>query len=216
VRRCFYLDVLDAYGAPELTPPCCAGDDWLFEALPRRFAGSAQARWRAARSAATSASVTFRRRCDDEDSERTWMMGSFSFWQRWLFVVALVLVAFGIALALFSQTTVFDVLFNHQINPAFWRTQDTPAFVAAFQGWVYGVLGATVSGWGIFLAFIARYPFRNQERWSWNCMAVGMTVWYVVDTFLSLRFGVVFNATFNTIVLAAVIAPLFATRKAFV
>ena len=34
VRRCFYLDVLNAYGAPELTPLYCAGDDWLFQALP--------------------------------------------------------------------------------------------------------------------------------------------------------------------------------------
>ncbi len=30
VRRCFYLDTLSSYGAPELTPVFCAGDDVVF------------------------------------------------------------------------------------------------------------------------------------------------------------------------------------------
>jgi hypothetical protein len=34
IRRCIYLDTLTSYGAPELTPLYCAGDDDMFEALP--------------------------------------------------------------------------------------------------------------------------------------------------------------------------------------
>jgi hypothetical protein len=34
IRRCIYLETLTSYGAPELTPLYCAGDDTLFEALP--------------------------------------------------------------------------------------------------------------------------------------------------------------------------------------
>jgi hypothetical protein len=34
IRRCFYLDTLTAYGAPELTPLFCGGDDALFATLP--------------------------------------------------------------------------------------------------------------------------------------------------------------------------------------
>ena len=34
VHRCFYLDVLTAYGAPELTPLCCKMDDLVYEVLP--------------------------------------------------------------------------------------------------------------------------------------------------------------------------------------
>jgi hypothetical protein len=34
MRSCFYLDVLTAYGAPELTPVYCKMDDLLYEALP--------------------------------------------------------------------------------------------------------------------------------------------------------------------------------------
>ena len=34
VRRCFYLDTLSSYGAPELTAVYCGGDDVVFAALP--------------------------------------------------------------------------------------------------------------------------------------------------------------------------------------
>jgi hypothetical protein len=34
IHRCVYLDTLTSYGAPELTPVYCGGDDTLFEALP--------------------------------------------------------------------------------------------------------------------------------------------------------------------------------------
>jgi hypothetical protein len=38
IRRCFYLDTLAAYGAPELMPHICVFDDWMFEALPPSIA----------------------------------------------------------------------------------------------------------------------------------------------------------------------------------
>lgn len=34
-RRCFILDTLTEYGAPELAPLYCKTDDWLAEALPK-------------------------------------------------------------------------------------------------------------------------------------------------------------------------------------
>lgn len=38
IRRCFYLDVLTAYGAPELTASYCRIDDIAYEALPPSIA----------------------------------------------------------------------------------------------------------------------------------------------------------------------------------
>ena len=38
IYRCFYLNVLSAYGAPELTPLFCRTDDWMMEALPPSIA----------------------------------------------------------------------------------------------------------------------------------------------------------------------------------
>jgi hypothetical protein len=138
----------------------------------------------------------------------------FPFWQQWLFVVCLAIVIFGLVLAVFNQTPIFDFLFNNQVNLAFWGTQEGPEIAVGFQRWIYGVLGATMAGWGVCLAFLARYPFQRRERWAWTCMVTGLLLWYVVDTAISLAY-VPFNVAFNTLLLAAIGLPLLATRKAF-
>ena len=57
-------------------------------------------------------------------------------------------------MAFFSGTVFFE-LFNNQINPVFWGVENVPATTRTFQGWIYGVLGSTLTGWGIFITFIA-------------------------------------------------------------
>ena len=142
-------------------------------------------------------------------------MQNFHFWQRWLFVLGNLLVVFGLLLAFFNQTPLFDFLFNNQINPAFWNSPQAPAEILAFQGWAYGVLGATVAGWGVFLAFLAHYPFRKKEPWAWNCIAAGLVVWFVSDTTISLVSHIYFNVFFNLALFLAGMLPLLATWREF-
>jgi hypothetical protein len=141
-------------------------------------------------------------------------MKSFSFWQRWLFIFSLIVVIFGMGMATLNRTPLFAI-FDSQVNPVFWSTNSLPVDVDSFQGWAYGVLGATMAGWGVFLAFIAHYPFRNRERWAWNALLIGLSLWYLADTALSLSFGVVFNAIFNTAIFILAMLPLFFTRQEF-
>ncbi len=140
---------------------------------------------------------------------------SFNFWQRWLLIVSILLVVFGLALAFFNQTAFFDFLFNHQVNPVFWKGISLQDDAFAFQHWVYGVLGATIAGWGVFFVFIVHYPFRRKESWAWNCLVLGVCLWYVVDTSLSLLSHVGFNAAFNTALFALLVPPLAFTRTLF-
>lgn len=142
-------------------------------------------------------------------------MKGFLFWQRWLFGVGLLIILFGIMMALFSGTTLFQ-LFDSQVNPVFWGTEGLADNVRRFQQWIYGVLGATVAGWGILLTFIAHYPFKKKEKWSWDCLLVALLVWFLVDTAISLHFRVYFNAIFNTVLLILVVLPLVFTRRHFV
>ena len=141
-------------------------------------------------------------------------MVKFSFWQRWLFVVGLVIAVFGLVMGFLNGTIVFE-LFNRQIDPVFWDAGAMPEAATGFRQWVYGAWGATVAGWGIFVVFIAHYPFRHRERWSWNCLAVGLLIWYLVDMAISLYFRVYFNAAFNTLLLILSVLPLAYTRKHF-
>jgi hypothetical protein len=141
-------------------------------------------------------------------------VNKFSFWQKWLFVIGLLITVFGIMMAFLNGTPLF-ALFNSQVDPAFWGTEGIAENARTFQQWIYGVLGATVAGWGIFMAFIAHYPFKRREKWSWTCLVVGLLLWYLVDTAISLNFRVYFNAVFNTVLLILVMLPVILTRKYF-
>jgi hypothetical protein len=141
-------------------------------------------------------------------------MRQFLFWQRWLLIVSIVIGAFGVLMALSSGTPLFD-LFNRQIDPAFWSASPMDEGTTLFQQWVYGVLGATIAGWGISLAFIALYPFRKKEKWAWTCTATGILAWFVLDTALSVFYHVYFNVAFNMALMILAMPPLIATRKDF-
>ncbi len=141
-------------------------------------------------------------------------MDRFDFWQKWLFVVGLLVVIFGVLLALFNGTPLFDVM-HQQVNPVFWEAGGPCRDAGAFQQWIYGVLGATVASWGVALAFVAYYPFRKKERWSWNCVMLGLILWYAIDTPLSYYHRVYLNVIFNTILFLAALLPLIFTKKYF-
>ena len=139
---------------------------------------------------------------------------SFAFWQRWLLAVSVVVVVFGLFMALLNATSLFD-LFHQQIDPVFWGDQPLPAAALAFRGWAYGVMGSVMAGWGVFFVFLTRVAFPRKERWLWYCLVLGVLVWYVPDTLISLGFGAIFNAAFNTIVLILLALPLSFTRREF-
>lgn len=143
-------------------------------------------------------------------------MSSFNFWQKWLFYVGIYLAVFGLVLAFFNQTYVMNFVFNNQINSVFWSSNEIPESAFPFQSWIYGVLGATVSGWGIFIAFLAYYPFKAREKWAWNCIATGIAIWFISDTSISAFYDVTFNVVFNVVLLIFIGLPLLFTRKFFV
>jgi hypothetical protein len=141
-------------------------------------------------------------------------MKSFVFWQRWLLIVGIILSVFGIMMALLSGTPLFD-LFNRQIDPAFWKAGTVDGATRQFQTWIYGVWGATIAGWGVFMSFIVHYPLRRKERWSWNCLVLGLLAWFILDTSLSLFHAVYFNVIFNSALIIVVGLPVIFTKKAF-
>jgi len=142
-------------------------------------------------------------------------MITFRFWHRWLLGVSLYIVAFGFVLAVFPQSPLIDWCINAQVDPVFWQTAAMPEVAARFQAWVYGVLGATVAGWGVLMTFIVRIPFKRREPWAWKGLAGSFAVWYLIDTSLSAVYGVFFNVLFNTVLLLLVAVPLAFTRRAF-
>jgi hypothetical protein len=141
-------------------------------------------------------------------------MERFTFWKRWLFIVGLIVTAFGILLAFFSGTMLFES-FNSRIDHVFWGGAAVPQNVVAFQRWINGVLGGVVTECGMFLSFVAYYPFRRKEKWAWNCVLAALCVWFFIDTPISLYFKVYVNALFNLVLFIAILLPLVFTRQDF-
>jgi hypothetical protein len=137
-------------------------------------------------------------------------MTNIRLWRYWLLVVSIFIIVFGTVMALFNSTIVF-MFFNAQINPVFWGGSSVPAPAQAFQAWVYGAWGATVMGWGVSMFFIAYYPFREPERWTWNTVFFSVIFWYILDTGISWIFGVFINVLLNTTILILVLIPLVFT-----
>jgi hypothetical protein len=138
----------------------------------------------------------------------------FLLWQRWLLTLGVSIVVFGVALALLYSTPLFDI-FRTQIDPVFWGAGELTNGTILFQQWIYGVLGATMAGWGVCIAFIAAVPFKRKEKWAWNCLAIAVSLWFVIDTFLSWRFGALFNVVFNVLIFLATMTPLLFSRRYF-
>ncbi len=141
-------------------------------------------------------------------------MERFTFWQRWLFIVGLIVTAFGILLAFFSGTILFES-FNNQTDPVFWGTANIPHETKTYQHWINGVLGGVAAECGMFLSFVACYPFRRKEKWAWNCVLAALFIWFFIDTPISLYFKVYFNVLFNFVLFIAILLPLIFTRKSF-
>jgi hypothetical protein len=142
-------------------------------------------------------------------------MASFTFWQRWLFFVGIIISVFGALMSLLSGTLIFE-LFNQLINPVFWGADNIGENAKGFQQFVYGVLGATMTGWGIFMTFIAHFSFSKKEKWAWNCILVGTLAWFILDTSLSVYHKVYINAISNIAFLIMVMLPIIFTKKSFI
>jgi len=139
----------------------------------------------------------------------------FGFWHRWLFISSVGLSLFGLVLFAFPGSLVVDILFNREINTVFWGSKTMPANLSNYQQWIYGLLGATIAGWGIVLAFLSAVPFGKKENWSWWAVFSGLVVWFLLDTFASPRYQVTYNTFVNIVVMLMVGLPLLFTRKNF-
>ncbi len=122
-------------------------------------------------------------------------------------VVAVGMTAFGTALALFNRHELFAA-FDAGVDPVFWRDGHPDPMATAFQGWAYGVWGATVAGLGWAGFLLVRGPYRRRESWARNALATTLGIWFLLDTGVSVAYAVWLNVGFNLIVMLAFSIPI--------
>ena len=128
-------------------------------------------------------------------------------------VVASLMVAMGAAMAVLGGTSAMGVL-NDRIDPTFWGDTAVTGPAADYRAWLFAVLGGTMAGWSAGMIVMIRRGIAHGVRWAWNAVALGLLIWYPIDTGYSLAHQVWINAIGNTVILALMAVPLAATRGA--
>ena len=140
---------------------------------------------------------------------------SFLFWQKWLYYTSIAFALAGIAFALIGNNFLFQP-YNKMLAQLFWQRDNFPAEANNFRAFIYGPLGGTIACCYILLAFIARYPFKNKERWARNAIIFAFTVWVLIDSSICIYFGAypqIYLINLFSITIKAL--PIIFTRKHF-
>lgn len=135
------------------------------------------------------------------------------FWQRWLLIATVISAVYGLALLAFSgpMLSIYDgVLFAGVSTEA-----RLGADAAAYIRFIFGVLGAVMTGWMSSLLVLAAGPFRRGEKSAWLAITLSVVVWFVVDSGFSLVAGYWQNAALNVGFAVIFAIPLGATFRHF-
>ena len=139
----------------------------------------------------------------------------FLFWQQWLFYSSLAFALSGLAFAVFGNALLF-VPYNKMLAQVFWHTTEFPPEADRFRAFIYAPLGATIACCYILLAFIARYPFKDKQRWARNAIITAFSFWVLVDSVACIYFGVYPQLyLINAFSITIKVLPIICTWKNF-
>lgn len=139
----------------------------------------------------------------------------FRFWYLFLFWANILTLVIGLLIAFAGNAFLFDFhntgteqVFNEGIA----LTGDT----LRLKNWLFGIIGATMAGFNILAIFILKFAFKERKIWAWNALFVGISVWFLIDSAVSLRFGAAYNVyAVNVPALLSFYIPLGFLRKYF-
>lgn len=132
-----------------------------------------------------------------------------AFWRGWLYVWCGLVIIFGLVLAgggLAATSGVADMLFGVLGGPDDLTWTPHLRFSVA-------LMGAVTMGWGLtFVAtFMAAHRLGEQAGLVWRMATLGVIVWFVIDSALSVATGFALNAVSNAGLLAGYLIPVLAT-----
>ena len=113
----------------------------------------------------------------------------FLFWQQWLFYTSLLFAFSGIAFAVSGKSILFQP-YNQMLAEVFWHNNQFPRIVEPFRDFMYGPFGGTIACCYILVAFIAKYAFKQKQKWARNAIIAAFSVWVILDSLSCIYFGV--------------------------
>lgn len=131
-----------------------------------------------------------------------------NFWETWLVLWCYAIVLFGLLLSgagLEGLEGPAVYLFD-RLNP------DQAFSYSAVERFAVGLTGALTFGWGLTMLYFVRAA-RKYGGPLWRQLALVALLWYALDGYISYATGFALNLVPNTLVLAGLLIPLYASGK---
>lgn len=122
----------------------------------------------------------------------------------WLQVVLVLVLIYSLLLVV-AGTTAGSLFSWFGFGPE--ESIDTDA-VRDYLKLPYMVLGAVMAGWALLMIQIVRGPLKENSTWAWNILVRSLTLWFILDTGMSLVLGYPMHALFNVPFAIALGVPL--------
>lgn len=139
----------------------------------------------------------------------------FRFWYLFLFWANILTLMMGLLIAFAGNAFLFDFHNSgteHAFNDGIALAGDT----LRLKNWLFGIIGATMAGFNILAAFILKFAFKEGRIWAWNALFVSISVWFIIDSAVSLYCGAVYNVyAVNVPALLSFYIPLAFSRSYF-
>ena len=123
---------------------------------------------------------------------------------KWLEVVLVLVLGYSLLLVV-AGTTAGSLFSWFGFGPE--ESIDTDA-VRDYLKLPYMVLGAVMAGWALLMIQIVRGPLKENSTWAWNILVRSLTLWFIIDTGMSLVLGYPMHALFNVPFAIALGVPL--------
>ncbi len=140
------------------------------------------------------------------------MILSFEATRKWLLYTIAATIGFGVILSVVMVAGYPEAAFA-PFNQIFWGEAEITPEGVMMQRWVFGVFGITIAAWAIAVLFLVMYPLKEKQMWAWNALTITMLFWWVLDSAISIYFGVAINALSNTVFFVAIMLPAMLLRK---
>ena len=140
----------------------------------------------------------------------------FDFWQRGLVIANIIFAIFGLLVAFAGDSFIFS-MHNAKNLELFFGGQALSPEMAHYKKWIFGVAGGTIAGFHVLAYFVAKYPFKQKEKWAYNALLYALLSWFIVDSGLSIYHGVYHNVYLvNIVTLFGIGLPLLMTKRYFI
>ena len=142
-------------------------------------------------------------------------MNNFSFWQKWLTYSNIFAVVIGLVVA-FAGNSLILKIHNNFTSQIYFEGGTIHGDMLLMKNWLFGVIGGTIVGFHLLMIMISENAFKEEEKWAYHALWIGMISWFLIDSSLSFYFGAWYNVLLiNLPAFVMITLPLIMTRKVF-